>query len=233
MVITESIQEAIQTAIKKSGSVLSFARSIGVSHTTVTYWLTGRTRKINSTVWQNLLPLISESLNPGDSMAYPYHPAAAAGTNGILREPSAIWYGAGQAQKASAPMLHLTDLTDFDPQIDPVEEIIREKSKGFAAFTSPVLPGHFAVEIDKGQKGGFPVGTRLLLRWPDAPGNGDTVLVKLRDKKEFLFAVYTRKTNEIVLTPLQKGGAKRVIPKTDFHNVCSWIVSIREAVQLF
>ena len=59
MVITESIQKAIQAAVKKSGSVLSFARTIGVSHTTVTYWINGRTRKINATVWQNLLPPVS------------------------------------------------------------------------------------------------------------------------------------------------------------------------------
>jgi len=233
MVITESIQNAIQTAIKKSGSVLSFARTIGVSHTTVTYWLTGRTRKINSTVWQNLLPLIGEYLAPGESMTYPYGPAAAASANCVLREQSAVWYGAGAAQKTVAPLLHLSDLADFDPQIDPIEEIIRERSQETAAFTSQVMPGHFAVEVEKEQKGFFPAGTRLLLRWPDAPGDGDTVLAKLRGKKEFLFAVYTRKSNEIVLTPLLKGGAKRVIPKSDFHNVCSWIVSIREAIQLF
>jgi hypothetical protein len=232
MVITESIQKAIQAAIKKSGSVLSFARTIGVSHTTVTYWLTGRTRKINSTVWQNLLPLIGEDLNPGDVMSYPYNPAAAAGANCVLREQTAMWYGAGPTQK-TAPLLHLADLADFDPQIDPIEELIREKSEGSATFTSQVMPGHFAVEIDKGGKDVFPAGTRLLLRWPDAPGNGDTVLVKLRGKKDFLFAVYTRKANEIILTPLQKSAGKRVIPKADFHNVCTWIVSIREAVQLF
>ena len=232
MVITESIQNAIQAAIKKSGSVLSFARTIGVSHTTVTYWLTGRTRKINSTVWQNLLPLIGEYLNPGDIMSYPYNPAAAAGTNCVLREQAAMWYGAGPAQK-TAPLLHLADLADFDPQIDPIEDLIRKKSDGAAAFTSQVLPGHFAVEIDKGRKDFFPAGTRLLLRWPDAPNNGDTVLVKLRGKKDFLFAVFTRKANEIVLTPLQKNLEKRIISKTEFHNVCSWIVSIREAVQLF
>ena len=233
MVITESIRNAIQNAVKKSGSVLSFAHTIGVSHTTVTYWLNGRTRKINSTVWQNLLPLINEDLNPGDAISYPYSPVAAGANANVLREQSAIWYGANPVQKMSAPLLHLADLADFDPQIDPVEEIIREKSKGGAAFTSLVMPGHFAVEIGKEQKGFFPAGTRLLLRWPDAPCDGDTVLVKLRDKKEFLFAVYTRKTREIVLTPLQKGGAKRTIPKADFHNVCSWIVAIREAIQLF
>lgn len=232
MVVTESIQKAIQAAVKKSGSVLSFARTIGVSHTTVTYWLNGRTRKINSTVWQNLLPLINEDLNPGEDV-YPYNPVAAAANANVLREQSAIWYGANAAQRMSVPLLHLEDLAVFDPQIDSIEEIIREKSKGTATFTSPVMSGHFAVEIDKKHKDVFPAGTRLLLRWTDAPGNNDTVLVKLRDKTDFLFAVYTRKANEIVLTPLQKDSEKLAIPRESFHNVCRWIVSIREAVQLF
>lgn len=231
MIITESIRNAIEAAIKRSGSVLSFARTVGVSHTTVKYWVNGRTRKINGTVWQNVLPLIGENLDPGETMSYPYGPAAAVGTN-VLREQSA-WYGAGPVQKTSVPLLHLADLADFDPQIDPIEGIIREKSKATATFTSAVMPGHFAVEIEDDRNGFFPAGTRLLLLWPDAPGDGDTVLVKLRDKKEFLFAVYTRKANEIVLAPLRKSCAKRTIPKDSFHNVCCWMVSIREAILLF
>ena len=235
MVITESIQKAIQQAIKKSGSSLSFSRSIGVSHTTVAYWLSGRTRKINATLWQNLLPQISEYLSPSESMSYSYGQVAAGNPAGILREHPAVWYGYGaaQSQKPMAPLLKLADLTDFDPQIDSIEALIREKSKSTVMFTSPVLPGYFSIEIEKGRNGFFPAGTRLLLRWPDAPGDGDTVLVKLREKNEFLFAVYTRKGDEIVLAPLQGSGKKRVIPKDGFHNVCSWIVSIREAVRLF
>ena len=41
------------------------------------------------------------------------------------------------------------------------------------------------------------------------------------------------KAKEIVLTPLVKGGRKHKIPKAEFHNVCSWIVPIREAVRQF
>ena len=228
MVITESIRNAILTAVGKSGSLLSFSHSVGVSHTTVSYWLNGRTRKINSTVWQNLLPLISEHLDPSESISYPCGAPAAGNTGFVMREQSAA-YGS----RTSAPLLQLADLSDFDPQIDSIEEILRERSRSSVAFTSLVRPGYFAVEIGRDQSGFFPAGTRLLLRWPEAPGDGDTVLVKLREKHEFLFAVYTRKAGEVVLTPLHRCGRKRVIPRADFHNVCSWIVSIREAVQLF
>jgi hypothetical protein len=233
MLITESIQKAIQAAIRKSGSSLSFSRSIGVSHTTVSYWLNGRTRKINSTVWQNLLPLIQEHLNAGESIRYPYDPVAGSNPGCIMREPSAAWYAAGSAPRSSVPLLLLRDLEDFDPQIDPLEELVREKSAQFVSFTSFVQPGYFAVEIDKKRSGFFPVGTRLLLRGQDAPGDGDTVLVKFREKKEFLFAVYRRRGDEVTLTPLRESGRKRVIPRGDFHNVVCWIAPIREAVQLF
>ena len=232
MVINESIRKAIRAAIEKSGSSLSFSRTVGVSHTTVSFWLSGRTRKINAAVWQNLLPRIQEYL-PDESISYPCAPVAAAPAGRILREQPAGWYGAGPGPKVSAPLLHFADLADFDPQIDSVEEIIRGKSTGSAVFTSCVLPGYFAVEVDRKHSGFFAEGTRLLLRWQDAPCDGDTVLVKLRNKKDFLFARYTRIGDGIELAPLQKGARKRSIPKTAFHNVCRWIVPVREAILLF
>ncbi len=230
MVITDAIRDAIRAAIEKSGSSLCFSRSVGVTHTTVSYWLSGRTRKINSYVWQNLLPVISEYLDSSESVSYPCG-ATAAGNAGLrLRESSSPYGGIG---RTSVPLLQLTDLAGIDPRIDPVEDIVREKAGATAVFTTPVRSSYFAVEIGRGQCGFFPAGTRVLLRWPDAPGNGDTVLVKLREKNEFLFAVYTRKSGKIVLTPLQGSGGKRIIPKAEFHSVFCWIVPIREAVQLF
>lgn len=229
MVITESIQKAIQSAIAKCGSLLSFSRSVGVSHTTVAFWLSGRTRKINSTVWDNLYPLIQEYLE--SESVYPSEPKAAGSSAYVLHEKHAGRYG--MLQNTSAPLLRLDDLKDYDPQIDSIEEIIRKKSKRVVSFTSPVQAGCFAVEIDKKRSGFFPEGTRLMLRGLDAPGDGDTVLVKLRNKKEYLFAVYTRRNDEVVLKPLQNAAGERRIPRTEFHTVCCWIVPIREAVQVF
>ena len=231
MVITESIQNAIRAAIGKCGSSLSFARSVGVSHTTVAFWLNGRTRKINSTVWDNLLPEIREFLDPGDSFSYPREPAAAGGPVYVLHEQYAGRYGT--PLNVTAPLLRLDDLKDFDPQIDSIEEIVREKSECAVSFTSMVQPGYFAVEVDKKWNGVFRAGTRLLLRGTDTPSDGDTVLVKLRGKKDFLFAVFSRRDDEIMLTPLQGSGAELRISRADIHNVCCWIVPIREAVQVF
>jgi len=233
MVITESIQNAVRAAIDKCGSSLSFARSIGISHTTVAYWLSGRTRKINSTVWDNLLPVIREFMESGGDKyaAYPCEPEAAGNPAYALREKYAGRYG--MPQNCSAPLLRLDDLKDFDPQIDSIEEVIRKKSKHVVTFTSPVQAGFFAVEIDKKRSGFFHAGTRLLLRGLDAPRDGDTVLVKFRNKKDFVFAVYSRNDDKVVLTPLQEDAAEQQISRTDFHNICCWIVPVREAVRVF
>ena len=96
MVITDAIRDAIRAAIEKSGSSLCFSRSVGVTHTTVSYWLSGRTRKINSYVWQNLLPVISEYLDSSESVSYPCG-ATAAGNAGLrLRESSSPYGGIGR-----------------------------------------------------------------------------------------------------------------------------------------
>lgn len=233
MVINESIQNAIQAAVRKSGSIHSFSRSVGISHTTVSFWISGRTRKINPTVWQNLLPFIRDYLDPAGTISYPSNAMPAGGANLALREQPAAWYGADSARITPVPLLRLEDLDEFDPQIDSAEELVRNKAKETAIFTSPAKPGCFAVEVGESQNGFFRAGTRLLLCWPDAPAGGDTVLVKLRNKKGFLTAVYSRRKDGIELIPLQKGGRKRVIPKSEFHNICRWIVTVREAIQLF
>ncbi|MBP5585994.1 MAG: hypothetical protein J6Y92_06540 [Lentisphaeria bacterium] len=233
MVITEAIQNAIRDAISKCGSSLSFSRLIGVSHTTVAYWLSGRTRKINSTVWDNLLPVIREFLESGGdkSVSYPSEPEAAGGPAYVLRENYAGRYCV--PPNTSAPLLQLDDLKNFDPQIDSIEEIVRKKSRRVVTFTSAVQSGFFAVEVDKKRSGFFPTGTRLLLRGLDAPRDGDTVLVRFRGKKEYIFALYSRKDDDVVLTPLQDDAPEHRISREDFHNVCCWIVPVREAVRVF
>ena len=232
MVITESIQKAIQTAVRKSGSTLTFAQSIGVSHTTIANWVSGRTRKINSTVWQNLLPYIKDYLDPSETISYPSNVMPVGSTRHVLQERPAAWHDTTPVL-TSVPLLRLADIADFDPQIDSMEDLIREKAKGTAVFTSMLKPGYFAVEVDESPNGYFPLGTRILLRYPEAPVDGDTVLVKLRNKKEFLFAVYTREKDGIKLAPLQKGNRSRTISKRRLHKVCQWLVSIREAIRFF
>jgi len=238
MVITEEIRQAINTAIKQSGSALNFARSVGVSHTTVAYWLKGRTSKINPTIWNNLLPQIRGYLGdmgtgPEPSYRYPL-PTSSSQPKFVLceRPPAQSIYDAPPPDLNSAPLFDFSDLADYDPAFDSLEWLTRERSRGQAKFTRTVVPNEFAVEVDAKHAGFFPEGTRVLVQ-NDAPVDGEVVLVKLREKNRFLFARYGRSASSVVLTPLQKGVKKLTLSREEFHGVCSWIATVREAVQLF
>ena len=238
MVITETIRQAIITAIEQSGSTLNFARSVGVSHTTVAYWLKGRTRKINPTIWNNLLPLIGGYLGdigtgPEPSYRYPTSTSSSQ-PKYVLRERSATSsiYDAPSKELNTAPLFDFSDLEDYDPSFDSLEWLARERARGQATFTMTVVPNEFAVEVDEKHAGFFPAGTRLLIQ-NDTPVDGEVVLVKLRENNQFLFARYGRSAGSVTLTPLQKGVKKLTLSREEFHGVCSWIATVREAVQLF
>jgi len=237
MVITEEIRQAIIDAIKQSGSALSFARSVGVSHTTVAYWLNERTHKINTTIWNNLYPLIAGYLGDaaGPEATYRYPALIPSQTpKCVMRERPAVpsFYDEPSADLNSAPLFDFSDLADYDPAFDSLEWLTQERAHGLAKFTMTVVSNMFAVEVDAKHAGFFPAGTRVLLQ-NVAPEDGDVVLVKLREKNRFLFARYGRSAGSVTLAPLQKGVKKLTLSREEFHGVCSWIATVREAVQLF
>ena len=123
MVITEEIRQAIIAAIEQSGSALSFARSVGVSHTTVAYWLKGRTRKINATIWNNLLPLIGGYLGDaatGPEQAYHYPPLTSSSQpRYVMRERPAVpsFYDEPSPDLSSAPLFYFSDLFEISPAV--------------------------------------------------------------------------------------------------------------------
>ena len=236
MVITETIRQAINAAIEQRGSALSFARSVGVSHTTVAYWLKGRTRKINTTIWNNLLPLISGYLGDtgtGPEPPYHYPPLTQSQPQYVLRErPAVPFYGVQSGDLNSAPLFEFSGLADYDPAIDSLEWLTQERAHGQAKFTKTVESNEFAVEVDAKHAGFFPAGTRVLLQ-NVTPDDGEVVLVKLREKNQFLFARYGRNASTVTLTPLQKGAKKLSLSREEFHDACCWIATVREAVLLF
>jgi len=67
MRITPQIKKAIQQAIEAKGNLTQFAKSLGLAHSTIIFWLSGKTKGINGAVWvQRVRPAISRFLPPED-----------------------------------------------------------------------------------------------------------------------------------------------------------------------
>lgn len=61
--ITKEIHSALEDLIRDSDSALAVAKKIGVGHSTVGKWRSGKIQKINNITWQNLYPLLTPYLS--------------------------------------------------------------------------------------------------------------------------------------------------------------------------
>ena len=50
--IDNMIRKSLVEAVEKSGGLLAFSKRIGVAHSTVLFWLNGKTKSINSDLWR-------------------------------------------------------------------------------------------------------------------------------------------------------------------------------------
>ena len=67
MEITPEIMKLIKQSIDRHGNLTQFAQSIGVRHSTVVFWLSGKTKSINGGVWaKQVRPEIMPGLKLAD-----------------------------------------------------------------------------------------------------------------------------------------------------------------------
>ena len=52
MKLNPEILDAIRKAVVYYGNTSQFAKKIGVAHSTVLFWLSGKTANINGTIWE-------------------------------------------------------------------------------------------------------------------------------------------------------------------------------------
>lgn len=218
MRIDDSMLNAIQSAVHKYGSVLSFANAVGVSHTTVNFWLKGRTARINAQNWNALLPVLEEFLPP--------QPQAHS-----MRESSAMSaYAINTPNKIPEVFLLQFPELEFLTSSKQVPDFTH--CTNTASFTASAGKHAFAVEVDQAHAGYFHPGTLLLLDWGTSPENGDFVLAcRKRKTRKYLFARYycTEKTM-LLKSPDSAQSETSEHSLSRISSEFAWIVPVREAV---
>jgi SOS-response transcriptional repressor LexA len=147
--IDEGIRRALKAAARDCGSVLGLSRRLGVSHSTVLFWSSGKTKSIDGDVWRyKVAPLLKSYIGP----------LAEEGRLGVASAPA----------MHEVPVIGLAQAAGFDPALEPFEAYARGCGEETAFFATEPKDGYFALKIEgRSMEPEFPDGTLILVAGGD------------------------------------------------------------------
>lgn len=203
MVISSQIREAILRAIEYYGNSSQFAKAIGVAHSTVFFWLSGKTSSISGKVWQSRVrPILSPFMGhppvptyglPRDCGDFSLYPA--------FREPGSAY----TATASKTPVIPFSVLKNFDPATEKCAAFVSRNKYAEAEFASASGKDCFAVRLEDDLPDVFLRGTDLLINIDEAPADGCCVIASIRGAAEVAVGRYYRSGNTITIADLRTG----------------------------
>lgn len=192
MKLTPELLNALQRAIEHYGNTSQFAKHLGIAHSTVLFWLNGKTSNISGHIW---ISKMRRELRP-------YMGRYSSG-NCVREEAAPFRESALPAPERKIFMLNFSGMADFDSTLEAPVFFIRCRSERQTQFANAGRDGFFALELDDPRCCPFlPLGTRILVSGGDYAENGDIVIGKLRNPQSLVFCRYFRDNDMIRLIPL-------------------------------
>lgn len=160
MKITPDIRKALELAIEHHGNVTQFSKSLGIAHSTVLFWLSGKTSEINGRLWARKL-------------RYELQPYLADGAGKPLRSSTNL-----------VPLYSAQDMKKFDLTIEPISGFVKRiRPKHGFIFAHEKTPSYFAVRLDPKQ---LPFSLAVLADGGKYPENGDMAVARIRKTGEIV-----------------------------------------------
>lgn len=219
MKLNDEILAALKRAIKHYGNTSQFADHIGVAHSTVLFWLSGKTANVSGKIWTGSLrrELRAFMKEPDERF--------------MVREDMVPFSDLKPHVSREISMAKYSIMKDFDPTVESPVSFVREHASGSAAFTNGKMESFFALELDEEAAGPFlPVGTKLLLSSSDYAQDGDVVICKLRNPATLVICRYQREGSKICLTPLDTKLPAREWPVSENPEKIFWIYPVEEII---
>lgn len=219
MKITEEIKNAISKYAEKCGNVYQLSKKIGVSHSTILFWLDGRTENISGDVWhEKLYPLLRPYLqykekSPvqetiGSEEAAPYKSEVSSGVALV-----------------EVPVLNFAQAAGYDPAFEPIDDYAYNCSNETALFDSEMKTGYFALKVEgESMSPVLPDGTIVYVAGGEYAQNGDLVVAKLRESGQVVIKKFQRKENNILLNSINPDGKSFEFDLKDNPLVWMWPV---------
>lgn len=200
MKLNPEILEAIRRAVEHYGNTSQFAKEIGVAHSTVLFWLSGKTNNINGTIWDQRVKRVLRK----------FMPAPAGRKTVALHDPAASFNSAPAVRPVekdpvkSVPAIPLSRMNEFDITMQSPVSFARQAPVAEIPFANDCTEFSFALLLDDPKFcPELPLGSRLLICGSNYADDGDIVIVKTRNPaKLYLARLHRSSDGKTRLEPL-------------------------------
>ena len=201
MKITEEIKTAIRKYAEKCGNVYQLSKKIGVSHSTVLFWLDGKTGNISGDVWhEKLYPLLRPYLEYKENSPNKEQ----FGGEEIAVYKSEVSSG---VKLFEVPVLNFAQAAGYDPAFEPIDDYAYNCSNESALFDCEMKPGYFALKVEgESMSPVLPDGTIIYVAGGEYAQNGDLVVAKISGSGQVVIKKFIKKENRIYLNSINPDG---------------------------
>ncbi|OQA86160.1 MAG: hypothetical protein BWY31_01496 [Lentisphaerae bacterium ADurb.Bin242] len=221
MKLTPEILNALRLAIEHYGNTSQFAKHVGIAHSTVLFWLSGKTSNISGHIWvAKIRRELKNFMNEPEDRHFGY----------MLREDQEPYRRKmPELESKRAPLVTFTEILGFDSTLESASAFAKRLGDRVAFFANPVKDSYFALKVDSSDLCPmFPIGTVMLVAGGEYAQDGDIVVGKLRNPATVILCKYTRNEETIQLTPLN--GKKKAFQWNNKDNAENlvWLYPVLE-----
>ena len=199
MKLNSEIIQAIKDAIDYYGTASQFAKEIGVAHSTVLFWLSGKTTNISGSVWDRKVRRVLNRFMP--KTEHPVRLKLQESPQQYSAKPSSAEAKKDLCRKV--PAIPLSKLTDIDITMQLPVSFVRSRKTAEVPFANEVSEFSFALILDQPSFcPSLPIGSALLIGGFDYAKDGDLVVGKTRKTERLFFCRYRRSGNRMSLIPM-------------------------------
>ena len=226
MKLNPEILEAIRKAVDYYGNTSQFAKKIGVAHSTVLFWLSGKTANINGTIWEKRVRRVLRDFMNSKS-------SSQESSWDILQDSRSQFESVSESGEGgnlhAIPAIGFSRMQDFDLTMQAPVSFIKKCGLEMIPFANRCFNTSFGLILDKPEYWpSLPLGTRLLISGCDYAENGDIVVGKLRDPAELFCCRFFRTEDRTRLEPLDPKLPSMEWSNSENAEKMFWIFPVKE-----
>lgn len=246
MLVTPTIKQILRTAANYYGNPATLAKAIGVAHSTVFFWLSGKTESISNSVWNlKVRPVLAPFMTPDQRRQLgldDYNIETKPIPVGVLKEyPIEPEYIAQDGRRKQnifpmrpvpgkpVAMVPFSALGRLDTANMPLGTFVCRERIGETRFSMERRRGFFAARVESKEASGFEPRTELLISACDLPMEGDLVVVRFSSDGAVVVGNYHREHEWVTVTSILKEGDIRTWDCKNDLGFVLWCFPVFEA----